>query len=684
MRFLLITLFLVCSAFAKAQLQSAFWYFGINGGINFNSGIAVPDPLGQLFTGEGCATVSDAGGNLLFYTDGTVIYNRNHVLMPNGTGLKGNSSSTSSAIIVPLPGNPDIYYVFTVNTNDNFYRNAEGLYYSVVNLSLNNGNGDVDPAQKNINLLPLTSEKLTAIANAAGDGFWMLTQFGNTFYAYEITANGLNAAPVTSTAPPFIELVNTNISNVDVVNMRGYMKLNARGDKLVAAHFSNNVLADFNGITSVLQARSLAYAQGGELYLYDFNNATGIVSNPQPLLTRADGGSIYGIEFSPNGRYIYAEVDYYRPSTTQIIDLNFGEIAQWDLTASNIAASKTTVHQDTFTPFRGALQLGLDGKIYHSRLNQQALSEINNPNDSGAAANYTFNSFLLSPGTFAQYGLPIFVQSFFTTSNIQTADVCFGELATFDVVTSEMITGILWNFGDPNSGSQNSSTLIAPSHLYSAPGVYTVTATITTLNNTTIETTTIQVYEDISTTAYPLTLESCIEDFNTAFFDLSQIPSQISSIPNQSVTIHQSETDALTGINPIDTATPYGITSTPVSLFIKVSNENCSQLFPLTLIIKKCPINVFNVITPDDDGFNDTFRVLGLRNIYPNFKIFIYTRYGQKIWEGNNNTPDWDGRANQGLANTNEILPTGTYFYLIEFNEQDTPPQSGYVYLKGN
>jgi len=363
MRILFTILLLLCSAFAKAQLESAHWYFGFNAGIDFNSGSAVPDDLGQLLTGEGCATISDANGNLLFYTDGTVVYDRNHMLMPNGTGLKGNSSSTSSAIIIPLPGNPAIYYVFTVNTDDNFYRDAEGLYFSVVNLTLNGGNGDVDPLQKNINLLPLTSEKLTAISNATGDGFWMLTQFGNSFYAYEITASGLNVTPVTSTEAPFIELVNTTISNVDVVNMRGYMKLNARGDKLVAAHFSNNTLADFIGITSVLETRSLAYAQGGELYLYDFNNATGIVSNAQPLMTKATGGSFYGIEFSGNGKYLYAEIDYYRPSATQVIDLDFGEIAQWDLTAASIAASKTSVYTDSFTPFRGALQLGLDNKI---------------------------------------------------------------------------------------------------------------------------------------------------------------------------------------------------------------------------------------------------------------------------------------------------------------------------------
>jgi len=78
--------------------------------------------------------------------------------MPNGAGLKGNSSSTSSAIIVPLPGSPNLYYVFTVDTDDLVYRNTEGLHYSIVDMSLNGGTGDIDVLNKNTNLLPITSE----------------------------------------------------------------------------------------------------------------------------------------------------------------------------------------------------------------------------------------------------------------------------------------------------------------------------------------------------------------------------------------------------------------------------------------------------------------------------------------------------------------------------------------------
>lgn len=684
MRHYLPFLFLLCSAFAKAQLQSSYWYFGFNAGIDFTSGVAVPDDLGQLITGEGCATISDSAGNLLFYTDGTVVYDRNHLLMPNGSGLLGNSSSTSSAIVIPIPGNANRYYVFTVNTDDNFYRNARGLYYSIVDLSLNGGTGDIDPLQKNINLLPLTSEKLTGISNATGDGYWMITQFGNQFYAYEITSAGLNVTPVVSTAAPFIELVNTTISNVDVVNMRGYMKLNARGDKLVVAHFSNNTLADFASVTSVLEARSLAYAQGGELYLYDFNNATGIVSNPQPLMTRANGGSFYGVEFSGNGQYLYAEIDYYRASTTQVIDLNFGEIAQWDLTATNIAATKTTVHQDSFTPFRGALQLGLDNKIYHSRLNQSALSVINLPDLPGAAANYSLNTFVLSPGTFAFYGLPIFVQSFLVDGQIIAEDHCFGEEISLSLNTSGTVTSILWDFGDPSSGVLNTSTLEIPTHTFSAPGVYTVTAVVNTLINTFNVSKVITVYEDVVINDIPTMLETCNKGLGNNTFDLSDLPNLAGNASDQTVTIHDSFINAELGLNAIDPLSPFFITGLSQILYLRIKNENCQKVIPLTLVVKNCPIEVFNVITPNDDGFNDTFVVSGLRDVYLNHKIYIFTRYGQQIWEGNNTTPSWDGRANMGLAHTQDILPTGTYFYLIELNEPGTTPKAGYVYLTGN
>ena len=98
--------------------------------------------------------------------------------------------------------------------------------------------------------------------------------------------------------------------------------------------------------------------------------------------------------------------------------------------------------------------------------------------------------------------------------------------------------------------------------------------------------------------------------------------------------------------------------------------------------IKNCPVEVFNVVTPNGDGLNDTFIVSGLYNIYAKHKMYIFSRYGQKIWEGNNDSGGWDGTSNTGLFNSGERLPTGTYFYVLELNEPHTKPKAGYVYLR--
>ncbi len=170
---LLIVLFF-CKVLVFGQLEASNWYFGGNAGIHFDSNgnvTALTD--GKLNTLEGCATISDTNGVLLFYTDGRTIYDRNHTIMPNGnygagTGLFGDPSSTQSAIIVPKPDYPNIYYIFTVDEphseNALAYPNAfsgtylesgtgstpndddglnNGLNYSIVDLTVIGSNGSI-------------------------------------------------------------------------------------------------------------------------------------------------------------------------------------------------------------------------------------------------------------------------------------------------------------------------------------------------------------------------------------------------------------------------------------------------------------------------------------------------------------------------------------------------------------
>ena len=228
-----IFLFISISALGFSQAEASHWYFGNGAGLIFDVSngtvISTNAASSTINTSEGCSSISDFNGNLLFYTDGRNVWDKNHIAMPNanynaGTGLLGDPSSTSSGLIIPKPGNSDQYYVFTVdephhqnawafpnqgpadiqgnvlgsydsggsipNADDGF---NNGLTYSLVDLELNSGNGDVVGTEKNIELITYDqsdqgessykcSEKITAIEHADGQSYWVLTQFVNKFY----------------------------------------------------------------------------------------------------------------------------------------------------------------------------------------------------------------------------------------------------------------------------------------------------------------------------------------------------------------------------------------------------------------------------------------------------------------------------------------------------------------------
>ncbi|HIC32251.1 MAG TPA: hypothetical protein EYO76_10070, partial [Flavobacteriaceae bacterium] len=257
MKKILLLTFLLLASFAYCQNEAANWYFGNNAGINFNTSTNTVTTLtdGQLATDEGCTSISDGNGDLLFYTDGIVVYNKNHQIMDNGIDLKGNPSSTQSAIIIPKPQDPDIYYIFTVDTEYNSNPD-EGFHYSEVDMTANAGLGAVT-TNKNINLLNNTSEKLSAVLKDCQTGsIWVVTfadinggENNNSIYAYEVTTAGVNTTPVISTF------------NIFTPERRGYLKFSPDGTKIACANV------------------------GAGLYLFDFDTTTGQASNFQQVNT---------------------------------------------------------------------------------------------------------------------------------------------------------------------------------------------------------------------------------------------------------------------------------------------------------------------------------------------------------------------------------------------------------------
>lgn len=114
MKRLITIILLLFSISVYAQKEGNVWYFGNRAGVDFNQVPPAALTDGVLSTNEGCASIAGADGKLLFYTDGSTIWNKSHAVMKNGYGLLGNSSSTQSAVVIRWPESLNLYYVFTV------------------------------------------------------------------------------------------------------------------------------------------------------------------------------------------------------------------------------------------------------------------------------------------------------------------------------------------------------------------------------------------------------------------------------------------------------------------------------------------------------------------------------------------------------------------------------------------
>ena len=354
-KYFALTILLHCSISCIAQQQINWnWYFGHGAALNFSSGSPVAVAGSAISTTEGCASISDPSGNLLFYTDGINVWNRLNVPMPNGNGLYGNPSSTESGIIVPKPGSSNLYYVFTSDC-----AGGHGINYYEVDMNLNSGNGDVI-SNVATPLLANATEKLTAIRNCNSNDFWVIAHQGNTdsFYVWPVTSSGVGNPVVSAAGSVYTGTL-------------GYLKASPDGRKLAAALFEVNFVD-----------------------LLDFSAQTGIVSNTNAILLPVPNEYAYGLSFSPNSQVLY-----------EVGDAGAPQLIQFDLSSNNQSTIISSVYNvATLTSSGGAIQVGPDGKMYVCNYASSYLDVINNPDVLGSGCNFVFNAVPLIGG--CQIGLP--------------------------------------------------------------------------------------------------------------------------------------------------------------------------------------------------------------------------------------------------------------------------------------
>jgi len=577
----------------KPPREGETWCFYSNIKLQFHGGsISQSDLPAVLSFGKGCASISDNNGNLLLFSDGMKLWDKNSNLL-SGT-LDGDLGSTQSSLIVPNPMGNQQYYIFTTHLLYPPPLNTKGLNYSTIDLSIASGI-DTLPVKR---LLNETPEKLTGIKHLNGHVFWVVAHGwnNNSFYSYKVTNSGVDSVPVIS---------NVGMVHAGSLNSRtsiGYMKLSPDGSKLAVAITGANMIEWF-----------------------DYNNSSGTVTNSRQIPS-PDAGSPYGIEFSPDGKFLY--FTSVNPTTNATNNLYQVDLA----TGSAPTLLNQLAHDLT------AIQLAVDGKIYVARYSKSYLGVIENPTRPGVACNFIEDGLSLGAGK-SLLGLPNFIQSYFDIPPITYDTKCKGDQTYMFLTNTANIDSIRWDFGDPASGAFNSDTLMQPFHIFSNSGNYTVKAT---------------------------------EWFNNQYFETS-IPVKINILPpksfdQDSLYILPGSAIMLDGGDYMksylwqDGSTEQKFKASEAGYYnVTIIDTNCCQQSD-TIKLLLLDLYVPNAFSPNNDFLNDRFRAIGPTQGIENYHFYIYSRWGQLLWETNSFYDSWDGTIN-GVD-----CPGGVYTWVLKFD----------------
>lgn len=173
---------------------------------------------------------------------------------------------------------------------------------------------------------------------------------------------------------------------------------------------------------------------------------------------------------------------------------------------------------------------------------------------------------------------------------------------------------------------------------------------------------------------------SCNLGLTRGIFDFSAYENEVKTDVSHSATFYESHDDAINAINPIFNASNYEALTTPKEIFIRIEDNDCFAITSFTLLTENCPPIIYNAVSDNNDGLNDSFFIDGLRDIFVDFKLEIYNRWGKLVWKGDNNKPNWKGKIEEGIGS--KQAPDGTYFYILYLNDPSYPePLNGYLYL---
>ncbi len=435
-------LILNCMNTVRAQQVFDRWCFSYNMGIDFTSSGAVFNPGNNIAAPEGCISVCDDTGNLLLYASPTTVWDSAHNVMPNGDSLDGHISAKLGVFSAPVPGSPQRHYVFTNDAVETYPFEME-TRYSIVNMTLNGGLGDVESGSKNTLLFdydPHVSEVITGCAIAGQtEGYWLFLRKANEIHVYKITSAGINShtsyqANLIIAVSHLIGLPGSGryfymdgIKHLDSMPWRGIM------------------LAKFDPVNGTFS---------DELFI--------------PITNNLSNGAVVFAETSPNERYVYLSHFVFAENNTYVLSL---DLETWD--QDSIIHSIDTVgvlHNNRLFEFK----LGINDTIYINRDldSNLALATIGNPDQINGPAVFEPAAFPVQLNALSQHGQGLPNKLNYGKPDFEARYTCLGDSTWF--VFFGLADSLKWNFNDPNAGMLNFSTLENPYFLFSQPDAFAV------------------------------------------------------------------------------------------------------------------------------------------------------------------------------------------------------------------
>jgi gliding motility-associated-like protein len=644
-------LFVCGNLFAQRERDN--WYFASNAAINFPAGASpVEVDNASKITGSPSVSISVSDsktGQLLFYSDGITVWDKSNSIMDNGASIFA-PNVCDYVIYSPNPANKSQYFVFSYT--------GKRISYAVIDISLNGGLGKV--VSYNNVVAQFATRKFTIAKHGTYDAYWLITLRGSngndTFECYPITTAGIQS--------PIRSIMGFN--NGDF-SYQSELITNGAGNKIIATNYSS---------------------AKPEVTVYDFSKNCGTVSTPKKLTIPS--GFIYpkAPVFSKNDNNLFVSFSGVINYVVQYSGTDFQNF-QFIHLSNNIKKD---------------MKLGPDGKIYIIKATPDIheLDVIDDPD--AATPTYTVSGGLTLKNTPIAL-FPSFINDVSTPGSqqkppiIDVVNTCYKDTVIFTPSDLPLLDSLDWNFGDAAS-QKNTSKLDIPSHIYSDTGNFKVTLSwyncgvkssatkqvqIITIPNINLGADTTLCYNDsitLSTNLKNLSLawsngstDTFLTITKAGIYSLTASAGPrckgtdsivIGYYPKLEVDFFDStyilcedadETVVLradTGYKaylwqPDSLATASIVAKKAAWYTVTVTNNKGCTAKDSVLVNSLCDNNFYvpNAFTPNNDGRNDIF--LPTYNDIFNYRLEIYTRWGEKVFETTNPTIGWDG-THKGYA----------------------------------